>query len=211
MNSSPPPPSHQPRRRVGWWVALGLGLLVTPLVLLGVGVISMLTLDRDAAFLRREVMAASDGKWHTKVQVSAGWITLGAVRTGLRFIQAEHMDDARLAMKAVRHASVGVYECRSDRDDLSLEQILNRADKAMQKRGWSRLVGVAEHDETVLIYTSDDIGSSSCIDICLAVVDGNQLVVVSTNVDASVLAELAERHIPKDGLRGKLQHVKLSF
>lgn len=210
MNLVAPPPVTR-RRSVGWWIALGVGLLLTPLVVLGFGVISMLTLDRDAAFLRREVMAASDAKWHTKVQVSAGWMTLGAVRTGLRFIQAEHMDDARLAMKAVRRASVGVYECRSDRDDLSLEQILNRTDKAMQKRGWSRLVGVAEHDETVLIYTSEDFGSSTRLDICLAVVDGNQLVVVSTNVDASVLAELAERHIPKDGLRGRLQHVKLSF
>lgn len=205
------PSTLQPRRRVGWWIALGLGLLVAPLVVLGIGAISMLTLDRDAAFLRREVMAASDAKWHTKVQMSVGWVTLGAVRTGLRFIQAEHIDEARQALKAVRSASVGVYECRSDRDDLSLEQLFNRTDQAMKKRGWSRLVDVAEANQTVLIYTSDDIGSSSRIDLCLAVVDGNEMVVVSTNVDASALAELAERHIPKDGLRSKLKLAKLSF
>jgi len=205
------PPSLQPRRRVGWWVALGVGLVLTPLVVLGVGAISMLTLDRDAAFLRREVMAASDAKWHTKVQVSMGWFTLGAVRTGLQFIQAEHMDDARLALKAVRSASVGVYECNSGPGDLSLEQLFTRTDQVMQKRGWSRLVGVAEGKETVLIYTSDDIGSGNRIDLCLAVVDGNQMVVVSTNVDAAVLAELAERHMPKDGLLAKLQQAHVSF
>jgi len=210
MNAVTPPPVTR-RRSVGWWVVLGLGLLLTPVIVVGVGVLSMLTLDRDAAFLRREVMAATDAKWHTKVQLSAGWMTLGAVRTGLRFIQAEHMDEARLAMKAVRRVSVGVYECNSGRDDLAMEQLFNRTDQAMKKRGWTRLVGVAEKDETVLIYTSEDIGNSSRIDLCLAVVDGHQMVVVSTNVDASALAELAEQHIPKDGLKGKLKMAKFSF
>ncbi|MES1168630.1 MAG: hypothetical protein ABUL61_05625, partial [Oleiharenicola lentus] len=64
--------------------------------------------------------------------------------------------------------------------------------------------GVAEGKETVLIYTSDDISSGNRIDLCMAVVDGNQMVVVSTNVDAGALAELAERHMPKDGLRAEL-------
>ena len=210
MNPVTPPPVAR-RRSVGWWIALGTGLLLTPLVVLGFAAMSVMTLDRDAAFLRREVMAATDAKWHTKVQVSAGWITLGTVRTVMRFIQAEHMDDARLAMKAVRRASVGVYESKSGWDDLSVTQLFNQTDQAMSKRGWSRMVGVADHDETVLIYASDRIGSSGRIDLCLAVVDGNQLVVVSTNVDASVLAELAERHIPEGGLRGKLKHAKLSF
>src|SRR6185369_15866905 len=112
MNPSVPS-TVKSRRSVGWWVALACGLLLTPFLLLGIGVLSMLTLDRDAAFLRREVMASTDTKWHTKIQVSAGWVTLGAIRTGLKFIQAEHIDEARLALRAVRSASVGVYECTS--------------------------------------------------------------------------------------------------
>lgn len=204
-----PTVTPQPRRRVGMWVALGTGLLLTPLVVLGFAAISMVTLDRDAAFLRREIMAATDTKWHTKVQVSAGWMTLGAVRTGMRFIQAEHMDDARLAMKAVRRASVGVYESNVRITNIARGQLFSRTDEMMKQRGWTRLVGVAENEATVLVYTSEDIGSSSRIDLCVAVVDGRQMVVVSTNVDASALAELAERHIPKDGLRGKLKHAKL--
>ena len=210
MNSASPV-AIQPRRRVGWWIALGVVLLMTPIVLLGIGAISMLRLDPDAAFLRREVMAATDTKWHTKVQVSVGWVTLSAVRTGLQFIQAEHMDDVRLALKAVRRASVGVYESNVRITNIARGQLFSRVDEMMQQRGWSRLVGVAENDETVLVYTSEDIGNSNRIDLCLAVVDGNEMVVVSTNVDASVLAELAERHIPKDGLRSKLKHAKLRF
>lgn len=211
MNSATPPPAQPSRRRVGWWIVLGLGLLLTPLVVLGVGAISMLRLDRDAAFLRREVMTASDAKWHTKVQMSVGWATLGALRTGLRFIQAEHMDEARLALKAVRRASVGVYERNSGSEDFSCGQLFARTDKAMLKRGWTRLVGVAEDNETVLIYTSEDIGSSNRIDLCLAVVNDNQMVVVSTNVDAAVLSELAEMHLPKGDLRNKLKLAKLNF
>jgi hypothetical protein len=210
MNPVTPPPVAR-RRSVGWWIALGTGLLLTPLVVLGFAAISVMTLDRDAAFLRREVMAATDTKWHTKVQVSAGWITLGAVRTGLQFIQAEHMDEARLAMKAVRRASVGVYESNVRITNIARGQLFAQTDKMMRKRGWSRLVGVAENEQTVLVYTSDDIGGGRRIDLCVAVVDGQQMVVVSTNVDASVLADLAERHIPKDGLRGQLKHEKLSF
>ncbi len=210
MNPVTPSPVAR-RRSVGWWIALGLGLLLTPLVVFGVGAISMLRLNSDAAVLRREVMAASEAKWQTKVQVSVGWVTLGAVRTGLQFIQAEHIDDARLALKAVRSASVGVYECNSRRGDLSLKQLFDQTDTVMRQRGWSRLVAVADGDKTVLIYTSDDMGSGNRIDLCLAVVDGNEMVVVSTNVDATVLAELAERHMPKDELRAKLRAAKLSF
>jgi hypothetical protein len=205
------PPSVPPRRRIGRWIAFGLVLLLTPLLVLGVGVISMLHLDRDAAVLRREVMAASDAKWHTKVQMSMGWVTLGAVRTGMRFIEHENIEDARLALAAVRRASVGVYECTSGGDDLSLPQLFARTDKVMRQRGWTRLVGVGQDDETVLVYTSDDIGSGSQIDLCVAVVNGREMVVVSTKVDADRLTELATRHIPKDGLRSKLKAAKLSF
>jgi hypothetical protein len=203
------PTTIKSRRSVGWWVALACGLLLTPFLLLGVGVLSMLTLDRDAAFLRREVMASTDAKWHTKIQVSAGWMTLGAIRTGLKFIQAEHIDEARLALKAVRSASVGVYESTSRPSDLELGKLFNRTDRTMQDRGWTRLVGVAERNQTVLVYTSDAMGSDSRIDLCIAVLDGRQMVVVSTNVDAATLAQLAEKHLPKDGLRDKLNQAKL--
>jgi hypothetical protein len=205
----PVPPLLKPRRRYGRWVLLGLVVIVTPIVIVTIGVASMLTLSRDAAVLRREVMAATDADWHTKVQMSVGGITLGAVRTGLRFVQAEHMDEARLALAAVRSASVGVYECRGAVGDLSLEQLFARTDKKMKARGWSRLVGVAEDNKSVLIYTSDDNGSGSRLDLCLAVVEGDKLIVVSTNVETEALMELAVKHLPEGGFRGKLKQAKL--
>lgn len=207
MNSAPLSPSPA-RRSYARWIIAGLILLVAPVIIVGAGVLSLLTLDRDAAVLRREVMTASGSDWHTKVQMSLGWGTLATARTVLRFVQHENIEDARLALKAVRSASVGVYE-RSNRDGPSdMNQMLVHTDKMMEQRGWSRLVGVVEGRQTVLIYTSNEDKWGDKIDLCLAVIDGKELVVVSTRVDAGVLAELVAKHAP-GGLREKLKFAKL--
>jgi hypothetical protein len=138
-----------------------------------------------------------------------GRATLGVVRTGLSFVRADHMDEARLALAAVRHASVGVYECNDRSGDFSKEQLFARTDKKMKARGWTRLVGVSERNEAVLVYTSDQPGSNQRMDLCVAVVDGDTLVVVSTNVDADSLAELVEKYAPKGEFRKKLKMADL--
>jgi hypothetical protein len=143
-------------------------------------------------------MDATNAGWDTKVQVSVGGITLGAIRQGLRFVEHEGIDDARLALKAVKHASVGVYE-RSTKDvTWSREELFAETDRAMQKRGWTRMVGVADQKDTVLIYIPTDMKETGPVDICLAVVSGKELVVVSTSVDPEVLSALVARHAGDD-------------
>ncbi|MDI1319485.1 MAG: hypothetical protein PSW75_04730, partial [bacterium] len=172
---------------------------------------SFLTLQRDASALRQHVMDATDAHWSTKVQVSVGRLTLGAVRQGLRFVHAEGIDDARQALGAIDRASVGVYERTSGGTNWSREELFTQTDQAMQKRGWVRLVGVADHKETVLIYVPQDMGNDDGpVDICLAVVSGNELVVVSTSVNADKLAALIEKHAGKDG-KANLRFAKFRF
>jgi len=207
MNPTPATPTPA-RRSYTRWIVAGLILLVAPVFIVAAGVFSLLTLDRDAALLRRGVMAATGSDWHTKVQMNLGWGTLGTARTILRFIEHKDIADARLALKAVHSASVGVYERKVRDDDADLNQMLVHTDKMMEKRGWSRLVGVVDGRQTVLVYTSDPVKSGDKIDLCLAVVDGKELVVVSTRVDASVLAELVEKHTP-GGFREKLKFASL--
>lgn len=207
--NSPVPPLLKPRPRYGRWVLLGLAIMITPILVVGVGIASMLTLNRDAALLRREVMAATDDNWSTKVQMSVGRVTLGVVRTGLSFVRADHMDEARSALAAVRHASVGVYECDNRNGEYSREQLFSRTDRKMSERGWTRLVGVSERNEAVLVYASGPAASADRMDLCVAVVDGGTLVVVSTNVDAESLAELVEKYAPKGELKRKLQRSDL--
>lgn len=204
-------PAPKPRRHIGRWIAVGLLLMLTPLVVVGVGVLSMVSLDRDAQVLRREVMAATDADWHTKVQVSAGWLTLGAVRTALRFIQHENMDEARIALGAVRKVSVGVYERSGRGEKWSRKELLAKTDERMRQRGWSRLVGVTEKGQAVLVYTSDRVDDGDRLDLCIAVVDGREMVIVSAKVEADSLVRLAERHMPEGGWRAKLRSAKLNF
>lgn len=189
---------EKPRRRLWPWLLLGCGVLLSPFVILAMGAVSVLTLDSDAASLRREVVRAAGGHWNTKVQGSAGSFLIDAVRTGLIFAPDEHAADARLALSAVRNASVGVYERSSKGEAISTRTLIERTDRRMRDRGWSRLVGVVDHGESVLIYSSDEDSDGDHVRLCLAVVDGNQLVVVSTEVASDELAELVVRHAPQD-------------
>ena len=117
------------------------------------------------------------------------------------------MADARLALSAVKHASVGVYERASDRADWSSERLFVDTDRAMQRRGWTRLVGVADHKENVLVYTRDNAGEDDPLDLCIAVVNGRELVVVSTSVDPDALGDLVERHAG-EGWKRQLRFAK---
>jgi hypothetical protein len=189
-------PTLAPRRRRLWPWILGLGL--APFVVLGVAAYCYLTLDRAAATLRRQMMAASPSIWHTKVQLSAGRLTLGVVRQALRLVHSPKIADARLALATVSRASVGVYETTGPVTGISLQDLVDHTDAAMQKRGWTRLVTVFEHDEKVLVYMPRDDDSAETLDLCLAVVDGRQMVVVSTTVNSAALGRLIERHVPQE-------------
>lgn len=208
MNPTTPQTSAAPRRRIWPWV---LGICLAPFVIMAVAVASYVTLDSDAAALRRHVMEATNADWHTKVQCSVGRITLGAVRGGLLFVNKPEVADARLALAAVKHASVGVYERRQQNGEWSREQLFVDTDLAMKKRGWTRLVGVSDRAEAeaVLIYTPDDLDAGDPIDICIAVVNNRELVVVSTTVDPDTLAELVERHTPEQIKKIASRHHKL--
>jgi hypothetical protein len=207
--SPTPTTSAKPRRHVWRWVFLGLGLCLTPFLILAIVAASFLTLPSDARVLRKHVMAATDSNWHTKVQVDLGSLSLAAVRTGLAFVHNKDVADAKLALAAVKHASVGVYMRDASEQGCSRERLFTETDQAMQQRGWSRLVGVADGKDNVLVYVSQNIVPDEPIDICVAVVNGQELVVVSTSIDASKLTELVERHMPEGGLKEKLRLTKL--
>jgi len=197
--SSPSPVRRSYRR----WVIAGLILLVAPVIIVAAGVWSVVTLNRDAAALRTQVMAASGSGWSTRVQLDAGWGLLTTARTVLRFVRHENIADARLALDAVRHASVGVYERERGTKQMDAVGLLVQTDAKMAARGWTRLVGVANARETVLVYTSNADVRSDKLDLCITVLNERELVVVSTRVDAGNLMKLVERHVP-GGFRSKL-------
>lgn len=203
--SATPAPTVRRKRRVWPWI---VGLFVAPWLLLAIVVASYVTLDRDAAALRRHVMAATGADWHTKIQLDVGRVTFGAVRSCLFFMPDEvEARTARQALAAVRHASVGVYELASAKLHLNREQLITHTDHAMQKRGWTRIVGVADGADNVLVYAADDTAAGAPLSLCIAVVNGKELVIVSAEIDADQLNELVIDRLPEE-FRTKLSHAK---
>lgn len=183
------PPTSAPRRRVWPWI---VALCCAPLVIMAAGFYSMITLDHAASTLRRQVMAASKADWNTKVQLSIGRAPLWLLRGCLAFVPKPEVGEARAALKAVDSVSVGVYQLAGSKPDWSREELLNATDQRMRGQGWSRLVGVSDAEANVMVYVRD--GDDDLDRLCVAVAQGQELVVASVDLDADALLELIEHH-----------------
>jgi hypothetical protein len=157
---------------------------------------SAVHLNRDATALRQQLMLATGADWNTRVQFSVGPLLLSAVRAGVGCLH-DVPPEARAALDAVRSASVGVYG-RGHRDaPISRDRLLVAADQAMSRRGWIRIVGVADGGDTVMIYLPADVESSAPSGVCLAVCSDRELVIVAARVEPAALAALAARELGK--------------
>lgn len=182
-------PAPRRRRRVWPWV---VALLLLPFVVLGGAAVSLLTLGREVAVLRREVMRATGSEWRPRVQLSAGAVVLGGARAGLHFVQRPGVAEARRVLAAVRRVSVGVYE-RTAEAAAGPRGDFTAALATMKGRGWTPLVSVQHADESVLVFvTEDGLATGGPLELCLAVVAGRELVVVGLRADPDRLADLAD-------------------
>jgi hypothetical protein len=187
MNAAPPP--SQPRRQIWPWV---VGIILTPFVVVGLALVSALRLDADATHLRDEIMSAAGGGWHAKVQLTVDRPVLATARAGIAFIH-DVPDEARQALRAVRSASVGVYERADGAVHQPREPLWAAADRVMRRHGWTRVVGVADTEETVLLYMPAGKADAKPSRLCLAVCHGHELVIVAGRFEADALADLVAR------------------
>jgi hypothetical protein len=181
----------KPRRRIWPWIA---GLIVTPFLVGGLMVWNLVRLSGEAARLRDALMAASGSGWHTRIQMTLNPLVVAAVRTGVGFVH-DLPEEARLGLRVVRSVSLGVYVRPGAGDQDGRPASWAAADRTMRARGWTRLVGVAEPDGTVLIYVPVDETAAQPSRICLAVCHDRELVVVAGRVRAEALAALAGREL----------------
>lgn len=149
MNSpSPRPTTHPLTRRFWFWV-----LLTTPLLLvalLAAGVASCFYLSSDARALQDELIKSSSVTWRQQTALNAGFLTFGALRTGLSCIR---LDPAvRAVVQSVQAAGVGVYELPENTPPPDRAAMLAAADAAMTARGWERVVGVMDGQDLVTVY-----------------------------------------------------------
>lgn len=185
MNSEIPAPVA---RRHPWrWLLLGS---LAFLLLAAGGAYQLLSLHGGAAALRRELMQDGGGAL-TRVQLTLDGPVLSLLRFGLRF--ADLPADATDALKAVRRVSVGVYKTANLSSRVTA---IERTDAAMARRGYTRLVGVADGEDTVLVYAPADAAEDE-LEVCVAACERNQLVIASVRLDAEPLAALVQRNLAK--------------
>jgi hypothetical protein len=181
-----------PKRHRLWpWI---LGLVLTPFVMLGIMIASVIQLNGDATALRKFFMAATGDHWHTKVQVSVSPVLASLVRTGVSFIH-DLPPEAGAALRAVRSASVGVYEQSGPAAPGAPGRLIVEADEIMTRRGWIRVLGVVDEKNTVLIYLPARRQAAMPSRMCLAAYSGRELVVVAAGFDAEMLGNLVAREM----------------
>jgi hypothetical protein len=186
-------------RRWVWPVTFFLVITLT-LALLVYGITGFFRLGRDARALRNSFLeseAVTPGAWNKTIELSIGRLTCFAVRTGVSFFPID--PTALTALGVVQGAEVGVYRAPRGTGKTSAASLLANADAAMAKRGWEPLVKVLNRSESVLIYTPQNAQSGSSIRVCLAVLQRDQLVVVSARANAEALMQLAVAAQDKSG------------
>jgi hypothetical protein len=156
-----------------------------------VGVTGFFRLSRDAQCLRDSLaksLVFQSGSWNKKIQLRVGAFTCEAVRLGLSFIHLQ--PEARTALRAVRGGEVGVYQLGRGSRFANYSAMIEAADEAMARRGWDRLVGVAQEHELVVVYVPRSVSPSN-VRACVAVLNEQLLVVASARSDLEPLMELA--------------------
>jgi hypothetical protein len=189
MNTPASPRSRRWPRLLLW----GSAVFLASLAVVAIAALDLVTLSRDAAALRQVFVANSPATLHPRVQLSAGPATLALARLVVGCID-EVPDEARQALRAVRSASVGVYETDRNVFANSRAGLITIADQRMTRRGWTRIVGVRDGSQLVMVYVPVRSAGSGPQKFCLAVCDQRQLIVVAGAADADAIVALAERH-----------------
>jgi hypothetical protein len=99
--------------------------------------------------------------------------------------------EAHLALRAVRNASVGVYQLREDVSATERSKMFLAADEVMRDSGWTRVVGVKNPDNVVMVYLPEGEHGGSTERVCVAVCSQEHLIVVSGKVRMDRLMDLA--------------------
>lgn len=192
--SSPPVLSTAPPGRSWRWSLLPLVLLLllaaVPLSL-AAGVWNAVRTGSDVTALRRAAIQASDSQWERQVEFKVGRLLFTLGRFGLGFLPLD--SDARLALRSVRSVEVAVFQAPNRRNDSNRAAILTSADQTMTRRGWERVVGVVDGENTVAVYVPNRL-RANLLHACVLVVNEENLVVVSAETDLDAVLKLVERH-----------------
>lgn len=125
-----------------------------------------------------------------KIEISLGRLVFAAANFGLGFVPTNDIPpEARQVLGSVKGAEVSVY--RFERRTGDLAKIMAAADRALEKKGCERLVGVLKENELVAVYVPKKMRSARNIAFHVLVMNRNDLVCVGARGDAATVLELA--------------------
>ncbi|MEZ5277349.1 MAG: hypothetical protein R3F07_13285 [Opitutaceae bacterium] len=187
--------SHRGRRFLLWT----LGTIVVTSFLLVFAVSRIFRVDRNAARLRDDFVQSVNASVSCQVQFNLGPAVLAPARLILGLVE-EVPPEARLAISAARRASVGVYTIDCAGGSVDPDALFDSATRKMDARAWSRIVAVRDGDESVMIYLPREWSADDEVNLCIAVCDGQELVLVSARIRTEPLLALASMHLPANFL-----------
>jgi hypothetical protein len=189
MNAANQPSSRGSARR-GRWLWVLLALAIAPFLMGAMVVTNSLRQPAPATALREAWLEASGPEWSPVIQAKFGpWIAAG-LRTGARCLPLE--TEVLDAVSAIRSASVAVYRKNGDAKSANGPELLAAGDVAMSRYGWTRVVGVSTASETVAVYARPGRSENSPLRLCVAVREGENLVVAYVAARPEPLLRLAE-------------------
>jgi hypothetical protein len=142
------------------------------------------------------------GQWDKRFAVHVGGLTLGLVRFGSLFFNLP--PEPKAALETLHGAEVGVYNLQDAPSALDYSAMFTAADKCMRRRGWERIVGVARSRQFVAVYMPRNLRTAKRMECCIAVLNEQDLVVVSARGNLEPLLELATQHLrDRGGPRGR--------
>ena len=174
MNGLPPryPPAKRTLRWAFWIIPPLAVLLLFGLALYAVT--GFFRLGKDAGCLR-DSLAASRTVWRKQFEFNVGTVSFALLRSGLSF--APMKPEVRAVVNSIRAGEVGLYHLQRGAAGPDPAALLAKADEAMSRRGWERMVGVTKEHELVAVYVPKD--QRNRLEACVAVLNRHDLVLAS--------------------------------
>lgn len=154
---------------------------------------NVVTLSGEASILKKSVLQASGATVSSKIQISAGPLLLAVARLVVGQVK-DVPPEALLALRSLRSASVGVYQLAYE--GTSDSTAVEVSESMMRRRGWHPAIKVQDGKTRVWIYTPDKTWGRGVVSACVAVLEKNQLVVVSGEVEGRSLWPLIAHELP---------------
>jgi hypothetical protein len=175
------------------YVVLGVVLCLPFLCV--IGVTGYFRLSSATQALRSSVMEAVPGQWDKRFAIHVGGMTLGLVRLGSSFFKLP--PEPKAALGALHGAEVGIYRLQHAPSALEYSAVFAATDKAMKRRGWDRIVGVAKGEQFVAVYMPHNLRTLKRMACCVVVLKERDLVVASASGNVQPLLDLAMQRLPQ--------------